>query len=57
MRFALSLFVAALGFFSPPTNQPPAIVEPLEVHVGVAPSIYDSMHQEVHPRAVDLFLT
>jgi hypothetical protein len=43
MRFVLSLFVAALGFFSPSTIQPPTIAEPLEVHVGIAPSIYDSM--------------
>ncbi len=43
MRFALSLVVAALGFFSTSSTQPPEIKEPLEVRVGIAPSIYDSM--------------
>ncbi len=43
MRFALSLFVAALGFFSTSSTQPPEVKEPLEVRVGISPSMYDSL--------------
>jgi hypothetical protein len=43
MRFALSLFVAALGFFTTETATPPNPQQPLEVRIEIAPSIYDSL--------------